>query len=205
MLLRNDKPLMAISYDTSTYFLLTQYLENEPDAKVGRIEPLDFFKNPSDEYQYINLVTLDVDERKKIINVLDDKKLDRFSYIHSDIFHRKFSDIETVRENIGLGCFIYPGVWTYKAEIGKDCIIHSFVRMAENVKIGNNVFISGNVTIAGSSKVGNNCVIGTNVLIMDHVTIGDGVKLLPSMTIRKDIVKSGTYYNPAVFEVKEMR
>ena len=193
---------MAISYDTATYFLLSQYVNIASGEHLERIEPSEFFKNPSIKYQYINLVTLDWDERLNISTTLDELGLDRFSYIHADIHSHKLSESGTI---IGLGTFIYPAVWTYIASIGKDCIIHSFVKMAEKVKIGNNCFISGGVTIAGSSEIGNNCFIGTNVLIMDHVNITNDVRLLPSMTIRKTIKTPGTYYNPNVFEVKQFK
>lgn len=196
---------MAISYNTATYFLLSQYVNVECGEHLERIDPSEFFKNPSNKYQYINLVTLDWDERLNISTTLDEQGLDRFSYIHSDMLAHKLSDIEASGTTIGLGSFVYPAVWSYIASIGKDCIIHSFVKMAENVKIGNNVFISGGVTIAGSSEIGDNCFIGTNVLIMDHVKITNDVRLLPSMTIRKPIKTSGTYFNPNVFEIKQFK
>jgi acetyltransferase-like isoleucine patch superfamily enzyme len=207
MLIKNDKPLVAISYNTATFFLLSNYIKQETSLEIERIEPVDFFKNPSDDFQYINLVTLDLAERKKIVDVFKKNCLDRFTYVHDEFFRWKFSDINVVNKGstVGQGCFIYPGVWAYLAQIGDDCIIHSFARMAENVRIGNNVFLSGSVTIAGGSEIGDNCFISTNTLIMDHVKITNDVHLLPGMTIKKSINKPGKYYNPNVFEIKEFK
>jgi len=209
MLIKNDKPLVAVSYDTATYFLLHNYVMQETGISIGRIDPSDFVKNPSTDNQYINLVTLDLVERKKIVDLFNNLNLDRFTYVHDEMFRWKFSDIALNQAKkgtvVGKGCFIYPGVWAYLTHIGDDCIVHSFVRIAENVRIGNNVFLSGSITIAGGSEIGNNCFISTNTLIMDHVTIADNVHLLPGMTIKKSITKSGKYYNPNVFEIKQFK
>lgn len=203
MLIKNDKPLMAISYDTQTLKILSQVVAEEYGLTVERIFPADFFKNPSDEFQYINLVIKDFDERKIVSQTLDEFGLDRFTCI--DQSHRSLSTVRPGQElKIGAGCFIYPAVFGYSGTIGNDVIIHSMTRMAENVSIGDGCFISGSVTMAGSCKIGNWCFIGNNVFMIDNVAIADNVRLLPGMGVRKNIKEPGTYYNPNVFELAKI-
>lgn len=197
----NDKPLCAISYDTKTFAKLKKMIdEQEPGTVIVRILPADFFNNPSDEFQYINLVTMDFSERERISRMLDECSLKRFSVIHH--FFMKW---DMNNATFGPGCLIFGGLMTYNGIIGKDCIIHGRVSLAEDVVIGDGCFLSGSITIAGDSKIGNFCFLSTNVTIMDHVTISDYVTLTPGMMIRKSISEAGTYYNPYVFEVRKMK
>jgi acetyltransferase-like isoleucine patch superfamily enzyme len=197
---QNDKPLRAISYDTRTFGNLKILLNyDEPGIEIDRVTPAEFFKDPDSNFQYINLVTLDFEEREKISKCLDQHSLSRFSFI-DDSFDNPTNSLE-----YGPGCLILKGVFSYKAKVGKDCIIHGRVSLAENVVVGDGCFFSGLVTIAGSSTIGNFCFISTNVTIMDNTKITDHVRLLPGMVVRKSISETGTYYNPYVFEVKKMK
>lgn len=197
---QNDKPLRAISYDTRTFYNLKILLNHdEPGIQIDRVEPADFFVNPDSNFQYINLVTLDFEERENISKCLDQHSLSRFSFI-DDSFDNPTNSLEH-----GAGCFILKGVFSYKATVGKDCIIHGRVSLAEDVVVGDGCFFSGLVTVAGSSSVGDFCFFSTNVTIMDNVEISDHVRLLPGLCVRKPIKEPGTYYNPYVFEVKKMK
>lgn len=202
MIVGNSKSFAAISYDTQTFFMLSSYLDAEGAKKLHRIEPEDFLKNPSTDFQYINLVVKDFDLRKQISKTLDNLNLDRFTYINTDF--TAFTKINIAKQHfkIGPGCMIYPGVWIYSGNIGKDVVIHSMVRLAENIQIDDGSFLSGSITIAGDCRIGKNCYLGTNVLLYDHVTICDDVKLLPGVNIRKNINHPGTYYNPTIFDLK---
>ena len=63
---QNDKPLRAISYDTRTFGNLKILLNyDEPGIEIDRVTPAEFFKDPDSNFQYINLVTLDFEEREK--------------------------------------------------------------------------------------------------------------------------------------------
>lgn len=200
MIIRNEKPLLAISYSTKTFEMLDRFLkDDDPTCIIERIEPEEFLNAPpNSNFQYINLITKDFCERKKVSEVLDLHSLDRFSYINQDLSVHRYTEF-------GEGCFIYPGAITYSAAIGKDCILHGRVSLAEDVALGQGCFLSGLVSIAGSTKIGNYCFISTNVTIMDKITITDNVHLLPSMTVKKSILEPGTYYNPSAFDVKKFR
>lgn len=204
MIIKNHKPLCAISYDTITYQLLKQFLDLEiPGIVLDRIEPDQFKINLSNEFQYINLVLKDFDEREIISKLLDLNNLDRFSYLADTYVHPLLIG-QGAKVDVGAGCMIYPGVWGYSGKIGNDVIIHSTTRLAENFSIGNGCFLSGNIAIAGDCEIGDFCYLGTNVMLIDHIKICDHVKLLPGVSVRKSITHSGTYYNPYTFELKKI-
>jgi NDP-sugar pyrophosphorylase family protein len=205
MILRESKkPLAVISYDTQTFYLLTRFLSKETGEIIARFEPDQFIANPDDRYQYINLVVKDFELRKTISSILDEKHLDRWTFIAEDTGEFTYT-LEINKDlSVGMGCLIYPGVWTYSGTIGNDVIIHAMVKLAENVKIGNGTFISGEVTVAGSCSIGNWCFIGNNLFLMDGVSIADDVKLLPGTNIRKSIKQAGVYYNPSTFDIERI-
>lgn len=201
MLIKNHKPLMAISYDTQTYGQLRKFINTESKIELARIEPADFFESLDPSFQYINLVVKDFDQRKQISAALDKHKLDRFTYIGEDSTASRFhvNDI-----TVGQGCMLFPGVWIYSGKIGNDVIMHSLVKMAENVNVGNGCFFSGAITIAGSCTIGNWCFLGNNLFFIDGVSLCDNVKLLPGTNIRKSITDPGTYYNPNTYKVEKI-
>lgn len=201
---KSDKPLAAVSYDTKTYDLLCRFMSLETAETVVRISPEDFLANPTADYQYINLVVKDFDLRKTISSVLDETKLDRWTFIAEDGTAAHQTLIKNNKITVGDGCFIYPAVWAYSGTIGNDVIIHSWVKLAEDIEIGSGTFISGEVTIPGSCKIGNWCFIGNNIFFVDNISITDNVKLLPGTNLRKSIKKSGVYYNPNIFKVEEI-
>lgn len=201
MLIKNDKPLAAISYDTQTFAQLRKFILSEDGIELIRISPDDFFKNHDNSYQYINLIIQDWDKRHAVSNALDQYNLDRFTYIGDDA-SSKFNVRGKV--SVGLGCMIFPAVWMYSGSIGKDCIMHGLIRMAENVSVGDGCYLSGSITIAGSCTIGNRCYLGNNLFFIDHVSVCDDVRLLPGTNLRKSITKPGTYYNPNTFRVESI-
>jgi len=208
MLIKNDKPLAAISYDTQTFSVLKLFARLEGNIDIVRIEPSDFFNNPTPDYQYMNLVIKDFDERKRISQVLDQHNLDRFSYINQeytiDQDGNRRTTLEYTNIKFGAGCLIYPAVWGYSGTIGKDVIIHSMTKFAENVVIGQGSFLSGSITIAGDCVIGDYCYLGNSLFLIDHISICDDVRLLPGTNLRKSIKEPGTYYNPNTFRVEQI-
>lgn len=201
MLIKNSKPLMAISYDTQTYYQLRKFVNDEASVDLARVEPSEFFKNPDPEYQYINLVIKDFDQRKEVSAMLDKANLDRFTYIGNELGTAKFHfDGITV----GKGCLIFPGVWAYSGTIGNDVILHSMTKLAENVHIGNGSFLSGSITVAGSCTIGDWCFLGNNLFFIDGVHVCNDVRLLPGTNLRKSILEPGTYYNPNTYKVEKI-
>jgi UDP-3-O-[3-hydroxymyristoyl] glucosamine N-acyltransferase len=201
MLIKNDKPLMAVSYDTQTYGQLRKFIQLETGIELARVDPNDFLKNANPAYQYINLVVKDFDQRKEVSAKLDQENLDRFTYIGEDTTASRFHGTSTT---VGKGCMLFPGVWMYSGSIGNDVIMHALVKMAENVHVGNGCFFSGSITIAGGCTIGDWCFLGNNLFFIDGVQVCDNVKLLPGTNLRKNITAEGTYYNPNTYKVEKI-
>lgn len=201
MLIKNHKPLAAVSYDTQTYGQLKRFIKLESQTDLIRIDPNKFLINPSPDYQYINLVVKDFEQRKQISETLDQHNLDRFSYIGEDSIASRFHVDEIT---IGKGCMLFPGVWIYTGSIGNDVIMHALVKMAENVHVGNGCFFSGSITIAGGCTIGDWCFLGNNLFFIDGVQVCDNVKLLPGTNLRKNITQPGTYYNPNTYKIERI-
>lgn len=201
MLIKNEKPLAAISYDTQTYGQLRQFITTEEGLELVRIDPNDFLSDPTQDYQYINLVVKDFDQRKEVSAMLDQHNLDRFTYIGEDAIATHF---HAKSIHIGKGCMLFPAVWGYSGSIADDVIMHGLVKMAENVCIGKGSFLSGAITLAGGCTIGEWCFLGNNLFFIDHVSICNDVKLLPGTNLRKSITESGTYYNPHTYKVEKI-
>lgn len=205
MIYRNSaKPLAAISYDTVTFCMLSEFLAKESSEPLERILPEDFLKNRNNQYQYINLVVKDFDLRKQVSAALDHQNLERWSLVVNDQANSSYSFTRNKNLSIGQGCLIYPAVWAYSGQIGNDVIIHSMVNLAENVQVGNGCFFSGSITVAGGCTIGDWCFLGNNLFVMDGVHVCDNVKLLPGTNIRKSITQPGTYYNPNTCKVEKI-
>lgn len=192
MFYKNDKPCAIISYDTATCQDLRFY-STEENINLIRINPNDFLQNPTDEYQYINLVVNDMKLREVVTNKLDSNNLDRFSFVHP---------VANVDVNIGpTGIMIYPHVIVYpNAKINNDVIIHANTLIAHFSELGKGTYISGSVTIGGSTKIGNYCNIGISATIVDKLTISSHVKIGPATLIRKNIVSPGVYATPNIIK-----
>ena len=192
MLYKNNKPCAVISYDSVTSQDLRFYLKKE-NIELMRIDPMEFLQNPTDEYQYINLVVNDMDLREAITNELDKNNLDRFSFVHPSA---------VVDVNIGpTGTVIYPNVTVYpNAKIDNDVIIHANTLIAHTCEIGKGTYVSGSVTIGGGTKIGDYCSIGISTTMVDKLRISSHVKIGPSTLIRKNIINPGTYASPKIIK-----
>lgn len=201
MIVGNSKPLAAISYDTQTYGQLKKFINAESQLDLFRIDPNEFLVELNPDYQYINLVVKDFEQRKQVSAALDQHNLDRFTYIGEDSIASRFHVNEI---KVGKGCMLFPGVWVYTGSIGNDVIMHGLVKMAENVHVGNGCFFSGSITIAGGCTIGNWCFLGNNLFFIDGVQVCDNVKLLPGTNLRKSITQPGTYYNPYTYKIEKI-
>jgi UDP-3-O-[3-hydroxymyristoyl] glucosamine N-acyltransferase len=175
---------VAISYDTATYNDLRYFLEQD-GIHLLRQDPDEFTSYYNPDANYINLVTMVVEQRKTISRLLDERNLTRFSYIHKTT---------TNSGQVESGCFVYPSSVIYAgAVINKDTIIHSMSAVGHNVTLGIGTYISGGVLIGGSARLGefNQCMLG--VIIHDKITICDHVMIGANTVIRKDISTSGKY------------
>jgi acetyltransferase-like isoleucine patch superfamily enzyme len=186
MVIHNPKKTcVAISYDSVTFAGLKVFLQEESVA-LSRVTPEEFFDSYSSEYQYINLITKDMQLRKKISTALDVQNLDRFAYVHES--------------SILLGCLvtpgsmIYPNVITYSGtKFGKDLLIHGNTGFAHGTEIDDGCFFGGSIHISGSCKIGKFCYIGSRVTLCENVHIDHDVIIGVGSLVRKNINFPGTY------------
>ena len=68
---------------------------------------------------------------------------------------------------IGKGTKVWHYVNLYSCEIGKDCMIGSYVEIQDNVKIGNNVRIQSHSFICSLVVIKDNCFIGHGVVFIN--------------------------------------
>jgi acyl-[acyl carrier protein]--UDP-N-acetylglucosamine O-acyltransferase len=180
----SNKPLAAISYASTTFSDIAYFVSCEKEV-LERVDPDEFIKNPSDEYQYINLIT-DVKKRKEVSELLDKHELLRFSYVHDSSV--------TTDAIFSPGAVIYPFCTFYTGvNVSNDVLLHGYVGVAHNVTIGKGTFIGGSTVVAGSTTIGDFCWIGTRVTFFDKVKICNNVIVGASTTVRKDISEPGMY------------
>lgn len=180
----NKNTFVAISYDTATFNDLKQFMLLA-GIELSRQEPDEFVNNCKEEINYINLILTDIEQRKFISGFLDEKNLNRFSYIH---------DTAVISGDVDLGCFIYPCVVLYAgSSVAKDVIMHASCAIGHQCTIGQGSFFSGGVVVGGSTIVGkfNKFMIG--VFVHDKVNICDNVTVGTRSVVRKNITVPGVY------------
>jgi sugar O-acyltransferase (sialic acid O-acetyltransferase NeuD family) len=117
--------------------------------------------------------------KNKIINSIDDKKLE--SYFHNSSFISETTDI-------GNGCFIFPNVTIDNdVIIGQGVVLNISTTICHNSKIGDCTFIAPNVTVCGEVVVGRNCFIGAGAVIANGLVIGDNVTVGAGSIVTKDL------------------
>jgi len=121
----------------------------------------------------------------------------------------KFSIVKDCK--IGEGTIIKDFTNIYKAKIGKNSKIHSFVYIEEGVEIGNNVIIRPHSVITENIKIGDNVFIGQsvqtindlypkttirakvlNTVIKDNAVIGTGATIFPVLIGKNSFVGAGS-------------
>ncbi|MDD3771316.1 MAG: UDP-3-O-(3-hydroxymyristoyl)glucosamine N-acyltransferase [Weeksellaceae bacterium] len=105
---------------------------------------------------------------------------------------------------IGAGCTID------RATLGST-IIHSGVKLdnqiqiAHNVEINSNTVIASQTGIAGSTKIGKNCMIGGQVGIIGHLKIGDFVQIQAQSGVNNNIPTYGKVYGSPAMDASDFR
>jgi UDP-3-O-[3-hydroxymyristoyl] glucosamine N-acyltransferase len=182
--MNNQCKLIVISYDTTWCKDLRTFIGEE---NIDRVDPNDFLVNYDPGASYLNLVQKDMHERNAICNLMDQRNLERFSYIHPTA---------TVYGQIGSGCFIYPQtVICPDVVVDKDVLIHASSFLGNSVKIGRGTTMSASISIGGSTVLGEYCRLGIGVTIYDKIKICDWVYVGGGTVVRKNIEEPGTYTN----------
>jgi UDP-3-O-[3-hydroxymyristoyl] glucosamine N-acyltransferase len=148
MIIGNNKPIRVIGYAESS---MTQEFVGEISCtrSVTVVETQDFLNNPDPQFQYIVSVSVDFEERKNVIDTVDDLDLDLITVIsdQSLVGNRPAPVIQP-------GTFIFPFCSIgLGATIGRHCIISSYSMIGHN------------------STIGCNCVLRTGVMITDKSLI----------------------------------
>lgn len=186
MIIGNDKPIRVIGYAESS---MTQEFVNEISKThtVGVVAPVNFV--PDDTYQYIVSVTFNLEERRRIVESVNQHQLDLITVVHDT------SLIGTAPPaQIGAGTFIFPfSIVALGSQVGRHCIIGPYNLIGHYSQLGDNCVTRPGVTVSDKSIVGNHCVFNIKSTVTNKVKIVDYVEVLGLTNVVKDITKPGRY------------
>lgn len=189
MIIANNKPIKIIGYVESS---MTTEFVNEITLThlVEVICPTDFLLlSNQNDYQYIIAVSYDVEERKKIIEYVDQQNLDLITVI-SDRSLVGTTPVSVINP----GTFIFPFCnISLGASVGRHCIIGSYSLLGHYSQLGNNCILRPGVMVTGKSTVGNNCTINTRSTITNNSIVTNNVEIMAFTNVVKNIVDSGRY------------
>lgn len=197
MIIGNNKTIRIIGYPQSS---MTQEFVSEISKThpVEVVEPVNFV--PDTEYQYIIAVTIDLAERKQIIEVVDQHNLDLITVIHDTCLIGTNPPAK-----IGGGTFVFAfSTIALGAQTGRHCIIGPHNHIGHYSKLGNNCIARPGVIICGRSTVGNHCVFNTKSAATNRVTITDNVEVMATSNVVKDIELSGRYAGSSAKRVGDL-
>ena len=72
------------------------------------------------------------------------------------------------------------------AQIGKDCHVHPFVTISDDVKIGDRCVIYPSVFIGPNTTIGDDCILYPNAVIFEKCKIGNRVIIQANATVGED-------------------
>jgi UDP-3-O-[3-hydroxymyristoyl] glucosamine N-acyltransferase len=189
VIIGNNKPIRIIGYSESS---MTQEFVNEIllTHTVEITQPDDFLLLPNQhKYQYIISVSYDLEERKKLIEYVDQQNLDLITVINDTTLVGA-----TPPAIIHPGSFIFPFCnISIASTVGRHCIVGSYSLIGHYASIGNNCILRPGVMITGKSTVGHNCTINTRSTVTNNSTVADNVEIMAFTNVVKNIVESGRY------------
>ena len=188
MIIANHKPIRIIGYRESS---MNQEFVNEISKThvCTVVSPADFVTDMDTDYQHIVSVTFDFQERKKMIELIDQNNLDLVTVIHDTSLVGSSPPAK-----IGAGTFVFPfSTIALGAQTGRHCIIGPYNLIGHYSQLGDNCITRPGVTISGKSTVGNNCVFNIKSTVTNKVTITDSVEILGLSNVVKDIDQPGRY------------
>ena len=186
MIIGNDKPICIIGYAQSS---MTQEYVNEISKThaVQVIEPTNFVANT--DYQYIVAVTLDLAERKHMIDLLDQNNLDLVTVIHDTSLIGSDPPAQ-----IGAGTFVFPfTIVALGSVVGPHSVIGPYNLIGHYSRVGRNCITRPGVIISDKSTVGNDCVFNIKATVTNKVRIVDNVEIMGLTNVVKDIDQAGRY------------
>jgi acetyltransferase-like isoleucine patch superfamily enzyme len=197
MIYDNKLPIVCIGYKQSTVTQelvasLTLYGDDENFClSVDVITPENFLKiKNKHQYQYILGFNRDQQLRKQITKIINDKKLNCPTGIHSTVFAAD----KNYKSYIGQGTFIAPYCsLMMNSKIGNFCLLENYCMISHYTSIGDNVHMHPGTMIAGKTVIGNNCVFNFRSTVLNGVNICDDVEIGACGMVTKDITIPGRY------------
>lgn len=189
MIIANNKPIKVIGYTESS---MTHEFVNEisKTCPVDVIDPGNFLMlDNKEQYQYIISVSVDMIERKQMIDLVDTLTLDLITVINDTTL----TDYRP-KPNIAPGTFIFPfcniGLGS---SIDRHCIVGAYTLVGHYSTIGKNCILRPGVMLHGKSHIGNNCVINTRATVTNGVRVADDIKILGFAGVVKNLDIPGNY------------
>ena len=186
MIIGNQKPICIVGYTQSS---MTQEYVNEISKShtVTVVEPPNFVANV--DYQYIVAVTLDLTERRRMIDLIDQNNLDLVTVIHDTSLIGSDPPAQ-----IGAGTFVFPfTIVALGSEIGPHSVIGPYNLIGHYSRVGRNCITRPGVTISDKSTVGDHCVFNIKATVTNKVKITDHVEIMGLSNVVKDIEQAGRY------------
>jgi UDP-3-O-[3-hydroxymyristoyl] glucosamine N-acyltransferase len=187
----NNNPIRIIGYAESS---MTQEFVNEISKThiVEVVAPVNFV--PDQNYQYIVAVTFDLAERRQIIEIVDQHKLDLITVVHDTCLIGSNPPAK-----IGAGTFVFPfSTIALGAQTGRHCIVGPYNLIGHYSHLGDNCITRPGVTISDKSTVGNHCVFNIKSTVANKVTITDNVSIMGLSNVVKNIDQPGRYAGSSV-------
>lgn len=184
----NNKPIRIIGFkqSTSVQEVMLFIIKHEP-AEIISPEEFELLEN-KEQFQYIVPYFLDINLRQKVINIIEDNKLNCPSYVDDTcILWAPAEDI------VGYGCVLSQHVLVYtNSRIGNYCSIETFSLIGHYTRLGDSVHTHPGVMIAGKVTIGNNCTFGMRSTVLDGLTISNNTFVSAGALVSKDL-QSGRY------------
>jgi UDP-3-O-[3-hydroxymyristoyl] glucosamine N-acyltransferase len=186
MIIGNSKPIQIIGHGASS---MTQEFANEINKThtATVVEPGNFVPDPA--FQYIVAVTFDLAERRHIIGLVDQHRLDLVTVIHDTSLIGTSPPAQ-----IGAGTFIFPfSIIALGSQVGRHCIVGPYNLIGHYSRLGNNCITRPSVTISDKSVVGDHCVFNIKSTVTNKVVITDNVTVVGLSNVVKNIDQPGRY------------
>lgn len=199
ILKKNDKPMRLIGIPES---LLTKegvcFIEKEIGRPLPVITPDEFLAlDDKHAYQYLAMFSLDIEQRKHVLNIIDSEKIDCFTFIdNSVIIYKDLKKLtwEEATQIVGYNSFLAPmSTILLDATLGNHSLIETYCLISHNVVLKDNVFLHSGTMIAGRTTIGNNCMLQFKSAVLNKITICDDVEVGAISTVTKDITRPGRY------------
>lgn len=165
---------------------LEMFVADKRSASI--LHPDDFFDQRYDSTQkFLVVVTRDMALRKKIVETLDQRQLQRDTFIHStSVIH----DSAKIAEGTMICQF---STAMGNTNIEKDCLIAPYCMIGHTSTVGQGSFLMPGVLIAGATKIGKYCKFGLRSNVIDYLSICDFVVAGANALITKNITEPGFY------------